>query len=148
MEKGYLDSLAKNLFSILPLFKKKLIKPEENMKNLLDLSPSHIQILFFLESEGKHSISEIGEKLYISKSNMTPLINKLIDNNLAERIRDENDRRYVNIGITNKGKRLTESHRTLVANNLKDRLQGLSKKDLKELSKSIESVKNIISKLD
>ncbi len=42
-------------------------------------------------------MSEIGRRVYISKSNMTSLIDKLVENGLAERIPDTNDRRVINI---------------------------------------------------
>ncbi|RKD30105.1 MarR family winged helix-turn-helix transcriptional regulator [Thermohalobacter berrensis] len=147
MNNNSLEPIVESIFSILPLFKKKLIKPHKHNK-AIDLSPSHLQILFLLDDLGKLPISEIGKHLFISKPNMTPLIQKLIKENLVERIRNEEDRRYIDIQITKKGKELIENHKALVAGNLKKKLANLSEEDLKELSLSLNKVKEIISKLD
>lgn len=45
-------------------------------------------------------MSEIGRKVCISKSNMTSLIDKLVEEGLVERSPYKNDRRVINISIT------------------------------------------------
>nr|WP_255343964.1 MarR family transcriptional regulator [Methanobacterium sp. SMA-27] len=58
---------------------------------------SYFHILKVLKKKGPLPMSEIGRRVYISKSNMTSLIDKLVENGLAERIPDTNDRRVINI---------------------------------------------------
>lgn len=140
-------SIVDSLFSILPLFKKKLIKPPDGEEDT-DLSPSHYQVLFVIEDLGMMPISQIAKTLYISKSNMTPLIRKLIKKGFVERLRDKNDRRYVNIALTEQGQQFIEEHRSLIAENLNDKLTNLSQEDLQELARSLASVKKIFSKID
>ncbi|AGB41630.1 transcriptional regulator [Halobacteroides halobius DSM 5150] len=139
-------SIVESLFALFPLFKKKLIKPKA--KQDIDLSPSHFKILFLINDLGKIPISEIAKNLHIAKSNMTPLIQKLIDKGYIERIRDKNDRRYINIALTKAGQEFIEEHKKIIANDLKKRLTVLSQEDLEQLSVSLNNVKRIISKLD
>lgn len=147
MDNKNIESIVDSLFSVLPLLKKKLLRPdkydEEN-----DLSPSHLQILFFLDDVGRMPISEVGKGLNIAKPNMTPLIKKLIDKKLINRVREKQDKRYVNIEISFEGKKFIEQHRLFVAENLKGKLCKLSQSDLEKLSKSLDELKDVISKLD
>ncbi|MDK2918392.1 MAG: hypothetical protein PWQ37_1125 [Candidatus Petromonas sp.] len=147
MNNKNIESIVDSLFLLLPLFKKKLLRPdkydEEN-----DLSPSHLQILFFLDDVGRVPISEIGKGLNISKPNMTPLIKKLINKKFVEKIRDQEDRRYVHVDITPIGKKFIDEHKLLISQRLKDKLSILNQKDLQKLSKSLDELKEIISKLD
>jgi len=147
MDEENLEPIVDSMFSILPLFKKKLIKPctcsDED-----GLSPTHYQILFLLDDLGMLSVSEIARNLYVSKPNMTPLIQKLIDRGLVERLRNEEDRRYVNINLTQNGREFLEHHKTFILNGLKKKLSKLKEDELEKLSESLQHVREIISKLD
>jgi DNA-binding MarR family transcriptional regulator len=146
MENKQFETIIESLFTIVPLLKKDLIKPElDNEEN--DLSPTHLHILFLLEDIGVQSMSEIGRNLQINKSNLTPLIQKLIDKQLVERIYDEKDRRYVNIGLTVAGKKRINMQKLRIANHLKEKLYILSPDELQRFSVSLIEVKNIMSKL-
>ncbi len=147
MDTKNIQPIADTLFSIIPLFKKKLFRLDK-CDETHDLSPSHFQILFFLNDHGKVPISEVGKGLNISKPNMTPLIKKLINKELVEKVRDKQDKRYVNVGITDKGKRFISDHKKYIVKNLKKKLSKLSDNDLKKLSTSLNELKEIISKLD
>jgi DNA-binding MarR family transcriptional regulator len=141
-----LESIVDSLLSILPLFKKKLIKPG-TCSDEDGLSPTHYQILFLLDDLGMLSVSEIAKNLYVSKPNMTPLIKKMIDRGLVERSRNEEDRRYVNINLTQDGRDFVERHKKFILNSLKERLAKLGENELENLSKSLQNVREIISKL-
>ncbi len=146
MNNKYIESIVDSIFAIFPLFKKKLPKPNHHIDN--DLTHSHFQILFLLDDIGQLPISEIGKSLYISKPNMSPLIQKLLDKDLVDKIRDEKDRRYININLSKRGKEFLEDHRARVAENLRIKLSSLNKEDLKELAQSLHSVKKIMSKIE
>ncbi|MDF2533636.1 MAG: transcriptional regulator [Clostridia bacterium] len=146
MENKQFESIIESLFTIVPLLKKDLIKPElDNEGN--DLSPTHLHILFLLEDIGVQSMSEIGRNLQINKSNLTPLIQKLIDKQLVERIYEEKDRRYVNIGLTVEGEKRINMQKLRIANHLKEKLSILNSDELQRFSESLIEVKNIMSKL-
>lgn len=49
------------------------------------MPPSHTQVLLLLHENGTLAVSEIGKRLAISRPNMTPLLNKLIQEELIER---------------------------------------------------------------
>lgn len=92
-------------------------------------------------------MSEIGRKVHISKSNMTSLIDKLVENALAERLPDQNDRRVINISITDKGKDVLRDWRIYSNNEIKKSLSVLSEEDLEKFYHSVENIKDILYKL-
>ncbi|MCT4592738.1 MAG: MarR family transcriptional regulator [Anaeromicrobium sp.] len=53
-------------------------------------------------------LSEIGEKMVVTKANMTGLIDRLEKDGLVERIRDSKDRRKIRAVLTTKGKDFVE----------------------------------------
>ena len=92
-------------------------------------------------------MSEIGRLVHISKSNMTSLIDKLVENGLAERLPDKNDRRVINIAITDKGTELLKDWRKYSNNEIKKNLSALSDEDLEKFYDSIENINDILKKM-
>ena len=93
-------------------------------------------------------MSEIGRLVYISKSNMTSLIDKLVYEGLAERLPDKNDRRVINIALTDKGKNLLKDWRKHSNNEIKMNLSTLSNEDLEKLYESVKKIKDILLRMD
>jgi len=112
-----------------------------------DIAPSHLKIMFLLDACGELTVSEIGEKLYISRPNVTPLIDKLVKGGMVERIRDVSDKRIFNIKPTMKGKEFIVSQKDMLAKNLKSRLSLMSDDMLDNLESSLTIIKDILAKI-
>ncbi len=65
---------------------------------------SYYQVLLILRNAGTLPISKTGRLMCIKKQNMTYMTDKLVEKGLIKRVPDMNDRRVINITITNKGK--------------------------------------------
>ena len=146
MENDKLEQIADNLLSFGPLFHKKLMHPKTGPCNINLMSPIH-PILIMLSHCGPTPISEIGKRLYISKPNMTSLLDKLIAEGKVERIPDDRDRRIINIAITDKGKEFSHECRDMVVGNIKNNLADLSNENIEILLTSLKNIKNIISEI-
>jgi DNA-binding MarR family transcriptional regulator len=147
MKNNNLEIIVDNLFSLFPLFHKKLLHPSDCFIKK-DISPSHFHILVMLSETDKMSVSEIGKKLSISKPNMTPLIDKLVEERMVERLPDSKDRRIINIAITSKGVEYIDTTKAQISSNLESKLMSLSADELEELSCSLKIMNNILSKID
>ncbi len=79
---------------------------------------------------------------------MTSLIDKLVENGLAERLPDKNDRRVINIALTDKGKELLKDWRKYSNTEIKMNLSTLSNEDLEKFYESIENIRDILLKMD
>ena len=108
---------------------------------------SYYHILKVLNKHGELPMSEIGRRIYISKSNMTSLIDKLVNDGLAERLPDKNDRRIINIAPTNKGKDLLRNWRKHSNTEIKINLSTLSDQDLEKFRDSINNIKDVLEKI-
>ena len=146
MDEERLNKMVDDLYLFFPLFRKKLFKHKKSL-NQKKMPHSYYHILKVLMIRGELPMSEIGRRVYISKSNMTSIIDKLVENGLAERLPDKNDRRVINITITPKGKDLLMNWRKHYNNDIKMNLSTLSDEDLKKFYESIENMKEILLKM-
>lgn len=113
----------------------------------ISLPPSHINVILYLEKVKSSPISQIANKLNISKSNMTPIIDRLIELNLVNRYSDNNDRRVLRIELTPKALELFKSLESIAKDVIKDKISSLSDDDLDALSDSLNTLSSILSKI-
>jgi DNA-binding MarR family transcriptional regulator len=146
MEDERLDKMVDNLYLFFPLFRKKLFK-HKRRSHEGKMPHSYYHVLKILDKHGNLPMSKIGKNIHISKSNMTSLIDKLVENGLAERLPDQNDRRVINISITDKGKDVLKDWRKNSNNEIKKSLSVLSEEDLEKFYVSVENIKDILNKL-
>jgi len=103
--------------------------------------------LILIEQYDNPSMSDLGKTLNISKTQMTTKIDELVNVGFIERVPDENDRRVLRIVLTTEGKNhIKKSHKT-VTESMNQLLSPLDHKELEELSKSIETIKNVVLKI-
>jgi DNA-binding MarR family transcriptional regulator len=146
MEDERLDKMVDDLYLFFPLFRKKLFKHKKR-SHPGKMPHSYYHVLKILDRHGNLPMSKIGKNIHISKSNMTSLIDKLVENGLAKRLPDQNDRRVINISITDKGKDVLKNWRKNSNNEIKKSLSVLSEEDLEKFYLSVENIKDILHKL-
>ena len=112
------------------------------------LPRQHLQLLLYIKKDSGKPMRYYGQKLLISKPNMTTLADKLIKEGLLKRQKDENDRRIINLMITPKGEKYLEFHKNNLKKLIIKRLEVLKDKDIKKLNDSFEEIQKIFSKLD
>ena len=150
MKNGILNIVAEDLFSTLPLIgrsiRKKLLKTAlTSFKE--DIAPPHFEIMKLLEEAGTLHVAEIGERLQIARPQMTHLIDKLVDLDIVERQTGTEDRRIINIMLTNKGKTILKEHDSDIRNATKETLSCLTDEELQDLAASLRKLREIFSKL-
>jgi len=69
--------------------------------------PQYLVMLVMWEEE-KLSVGQLGKKLYLNTNTLTPLVNKMRDKGLLNKVRSAEDERTVFIELTNKGQALKE----------------------------------------
>ena len=150
MKKDMLDIVIADLLMVRPLIRRGINRKMVRAafaKVGEDITVPHFEIMMRLQDFGTQHIAELGEKLLIPKSQMTPLIDRLESLEIIERQPDEADRRQTNIVLTDKGKAiLKEKDRTLRVN-FRAKLSHLTDEELKELSVSLRRLREILSKI-
>lgn len=97
-----INSIIENLIAIHPLLTKSFTRSIRT-KTKSTLSVGSLYVLAALTRHGMLSMSEIGCKLSMPKPHVTTLVDRLIAEEMVERLYDPKDRRIVNVKITEKG---------------------------------------------
>jgi DNA-binding MarR family transcriptional regulator len=113
----------------------------------LDIKLLHIEIMHVLKDEGTLHPAKIGEKLLIAKAQMTHLIDKLVELNFVKREMCADDRRTINITLTDKGRQTLEEQDNLVMNAMNANMSSLSIVELESLSNSLRDLRDVLFKL-
>ncbi len=69
----------------------------------LGLTYTQYIVMLVLWEEGKISMQELGNRLYLDSGTLTPLLVKLEEKGLVEKARNEKDVREIIVSITDKG---------------------------------------------
>lgn len=112
------------------------------------MPPSHLKVIFYLAHSGSSSISQVAKTLDISKSNMTPIIDKLIFYGLVTRYTDLNDRRILRIELTEKAIKLFTSVRESACKSFTDKISKLTDEEILMLNDSISNLIILLDKLN
>jgi len=150
MPSRHLNEVFELLTKVLPVIHKKIHRDVFKAtieKTGEDLAPHHLMILKMLRDGGLLNMSEIGEEIAISQSQMTHSADKLISRGMIQRMTDDLDRRRVRIRLTAKGRQYLERLDPIMQSQLESRLALLSAKDMQKLAVSLNGVAGIFNKL-
>ena len=148
--KSNIERVSRQLESIFVIFFKYLFRTDQS-KIEKGIGRNHLEVLNALSVAEKDSeiltLSEIAKRLLISKAYTTALTNKLVKDELIKRQYDKEDRRVIKIVLTSKGKTVLKERLEDNINNYKKRLSNIPEDDLDTLSKSLENIEKILSKI-
>ena len=140
-----LEPLYDMLFQAWPLMRRRLL-PSSAQQAEFGMPLSHVQVLVMLDHRGSLSITEISQSFGIAKPNITPLVDRLIEEGLVMRERNSADRRVVNVVICEKGReRLADIYRAL-CDNLFDWTRTLSSEDMAAFNEALETIVRLLRK--
>ena len=150
MSSHYLEQAIEEMVRIPPILHRKLHR--DLFKVVLEevganIAPHYMMIMRLIQESGPLSSSEIGETLSISKSQMTHSIDKLITLGMVEREHGTEDRRKIEISLTDKGRSMLEQVDETINNHLRDRMEMLSDGELEKLAESFRYIAEIFLKL-
>lgn len=137
------ERLIHYIFNFMPLLHKKLFKKFHGF----EISKQQMHLLFAINNNNGNPMKYYGEKLMISKPNLSTVVNKLIQEELIERKNDVSDRRVINLYITDKGKDFLITHRKAAKKNMLKKLGVLTDEDVKKLNHHFKEIESIFSKL-
>ena len=77
--------------------------------NNYSITPPQFVALQWLNEEGDMTIGELSNKMYLACSTTTDLVDRMERGGLLKRVKDEHDRRVVNIHLLEEGKSIIET---------------------------------------
>jgi DNA-binding MarR family transcriptional regulator len=86
----------------------KYLKRTFSDHHIENMNPTRLGILLALADQDGVIMSKLGQRLFLEKSTMTGVIDKMEADGLVERKSDRTDRRALRISLTPKAKRLNE----------------------------------------
>ncbi|OGO00908.1 MAG: hypothetical protein A2Y58_01580 [Chloroflexi bacterium RBG_13_51_52] len=151
MQDNIQGRVALDLLSVPPLVFR-LVRRKLVMTTLadtyVDIKLLHFEIMRVLKDEGTLHPAKIGEKLFVAKAQMTHLIDKLVELDFVKREMGSDDRRTINITLTEKGRKVLEEQDALVINAMQENMSSLADEELEDLSKSLRKLRDILFKLE
>jgi DNA-binding MarR family transcriptional regulator len=127
------------------IYTEKIADGNTNIKS--DLRVSQIKALFAFKDESCLSMKELAENVDVKLSNMTMMVDSLIKDGIAQRDRDEADRRKVMVRLTPLGEKIRaqfRSHRRKVAKSI---FSHLTDDDKSALLASLDNACKILAKV-
>lgn len=100
----------------------------------LDLTPPQFYVLATIGYAGGLPFGEIGEKMMVTVSNLTGIVDRLEEKGLVARERDAHDRRVIRVRLTEKGSKLYKNTIPLFEKSISQFFSPLDKSQQKELS--------------
>ena len=95
--------------------------------------------------EGKKSISEISQCMFVSRPNISRTVDELVNNGLARRERDGQDRRVVYLSLTDKGKDLVSKMRLKSERFMSQMFSSLSGEELLTITAAFNNLEDILA---
>ena len=113
-----------------------------------DLTPSQIKSLFsFEQDDHEYPIGELGRNARVKSSTMTDMIDRLEKEGIAERIRDNGDRRVVKVRLTDKGKKIKRQFSLKMRTGVEEAFAQLTEKEKKELLDHLQEASHILKRI-
>lgn len=94
---------------------------------------------------GKRSVSELSERMHVSKPNISRAVEELVNAGLAQRTRDPDDRRVQYLTLTEKGQALLESLHERNHNFMRELFANLEGEELETLTTAFEKIGKFLS---
>ncbi|EOR19930.1 MULTISPECIES: MarR family transcriptional regulator [Clostridium] len=146
MNNNSMLEISDNLFNLMIQFHNKLMNPNEMTKRV-SIPPSHMKVIFYLSRKKFMSVSDVAKCLDISKPNMTPIIDKLISEGYVYRYTNPDDRRKLNIELTEKAYEFLKERENAMKSILLEKISSLDDENLNKLNSLVKDLNEIIVSL-
>lgn len=119
----------------------------QTISKTCEVPQSHMRILFLLKKYKEKTMSEMATAMNISKPNLTPVIDRLIQDGYVERKEGQKDRRKLMISLTEKGWAYLGEMEEKVKEQTRQKLEGFTDEEIQILNESSKKIIEILRKL-
>lgn len=140
MKSNEIRKLLGSLFSKLGML-------DEEQSKCCNLSLSQCHTLLSIGRNGNLSVNDLADELNVNKSTASRHVTQLVDKNLIERVESSQDRRYLELGLTEEGQNsfktienTMESYYTSIFNNIPEEKREQVIDSLKTLAEAINII--------
>lgn len=133
------DYLVSVFNDILTIEESELKKSQFN-----DLSITEMHTIEAIGMYKKKTSSEVAKELSITVGTLTVATNNLVKKGYVERLRSEDDRRVVKLGLTKKGKLLFRVHQHFHREMVKNILKGMEQEEEQALLRALKNLHDFL----
>ncbi|WHK16501.1 MarR family winged helix-turn-helix transcriptional regulator [Enterococcus faecalis] len=133
------DYLVSVFNDILTIEESELKKSQFN-----DLSITEMHTIEAIGMYKKKTSSEVAKELSITVGTLTVAIKNLVKKGYVERLRSEDDRRVVKLGLTKKGKLLFRVHQHFHREMVKNILKGMEQEEEQALLRALKNLHDFL----
>lgn len=121
-------------------------KVHGHFKNL-ELTAPQGMTLFTLSHHGSLKISEISEKMGLSNSTISGIVDRLEAQSLVERVRSKEDRRVVYVSLTKETKEMLSKHEDVMDQWVGEALAYASEEELNQILEGLEILNRLLNRV-
>src|SRR5699024_5770893 len=105
-----------------------------------DLSIKEIHAIIAITMYDHQTASEVARKLHLTPGTLTTTVDRLVKKGYVQRIRGEDDRRIIRLGLTKKGRRVSRAHDACHRQTVRSFLKELDPAEVKTIEKAIRNL--------
>jgi DNA-binding MarR family transcriptional regulator len=147
MQTKIYEEIVENATFSISMLKAAFIKLAKSNNEVSLLHSDHLILKLLMENKSM-TMSEIGRLFGISKPHLTVIVDHLVGKNFIKRNYNKEDRRVINIEITEKGIESFNKTKYIIREEFKKILSCLDDTDVQILSDSLKNLKKVISKIN
>ena len=117
-----------------------ILEESELKKNRLNLSISEMHLIELIAKEEGMTVSEIAQRLKVTKPSVTVAVNKLVQKGYCEKRRTEDDGRAVRVALTQAGKKVEAFHRRCHRSMIREISDDLTEEEKADLLRTMSRI--------
>jgi DNA-binding MarR family transcriptional regulator len=136
------DICAKQLVETIPMVMR-FIRAEVKRKNSLPVTLPQVRIMGFIERNPNCSLGNVTEFLQVTTGTCSAAVDRLVSRGLVNRVKDQSERRRINLSLTEEGNRLLTMVGERAQAAVKNAISSLPAAELQELETSLGLLKKV-----
>jgi DNA-binding MarR family transcriptional regulator len=141
------ETIAVKVLTTFPLFTHKMFHDFLPDTGKYNLNKTQVKALLVVHVEDSPHMSQVCHHMNMEKGSLTPVIDSLIALNLVERSRNRDDRRKVNIALTDEGRELVHSNLERAHEHILGKIDHLPAEDVERFKQALLDLHDIASKI-
>jgi MarR family transcriptional regulator, organic hydroperoxide resistance regulator len=110
----------------------------------VNVTVPQLRSLFFIRNEGTTNLSKLAARLAVTPTNVTGIVDRLLKKGLITRTESSQDRRILELRLTEDGEKLVTKLRERRREYMSDVLARMSPEDLEILAQGFKSLANAV----
>ncbi|NBI05999.1 MarR family winged helix-turn-helix transcriptional regulator [Senegalia massiliensis] len=135
-------SIVKLLKNVMDTMKRNI---EDEFKEM-NLTGPQGMLIGILSKYEEMKISDISQKMGLSNSTVSGIVDRMEKQGYIERIRSKEDRRVVHVKITPSFKEKSKNHFSKVENKIDDIIKNGTKEEIEKIYEGLETLKKVLDR--